>query len=183
MPTTSYKNAARFLVLISASLCVHFAESFLSLSDVSKGSHKGKCNNIIMPVWKLSSHKEDSITDDEQVRTKDELTEPIIRPKSQSVSNNAPTTFVGVQQAMHMMGTSPRRVFLSVASSTAIALIANLFGITSNILSQLPEDISEKFGLDYVYPRNGFKRVTARSTSGVGKCSFLIPKDWVADTG
>lgn len=175
--------AVRFLVLLPACLCVNYAESFqipCSFSDVSKGSHKGKRT---MPMWKLSSHENDNISGDEQVRTNDEFTEPIIPQKSQPLFNNPPTSFIGIQQTMRMMGTSPRRVFLSVASSTAIALIANLFGITSHILSQLPEDISEKFGLDYVYPRNGFKRVTARSTSGIGKCSFLIPKDWVADTG
>lgn len=91
-----------------------------------------------------------------------------------------------IERMMQMMGTSPRRIFLSVGSSMTIALIANFFGITSSILSQLPEDFSENLGLDHVYPRDGFKRVTARSSTGrgnVAKCSFLIPKEWVADTG
>ncbi|KAL3791677.1 hypothetical protein HJC23_003934 [Cyclotella cryptica] len=93
---------------------------------------------------------------------------------------------VDIQRLMQVMGTSPRRIFLSVGSSLTIALIANFFGITSSILSLLPEDFSENFGLDYVYPRDGFKRVTAQSNTGRGsiaKCSFLIPKEWVADTG
>lgn len=63
-------------------------------------------------------------------------------------------------------------------------MVANLFGVTSNILSQLPAEFSEQSGLDFVYPRDGFKRVVARSsTGGTGEVSFLIPKDWVADTG
>ena len=43
-------------------------------------------------------------------------------------------------------------------------------------------------GLDTFYPRGDCKRVVVRSTntagipSNVGKCSFLIPKEWVADT-
>ena len=84
---------------------------------------------------------------------------------------------------MRMMGTSPRRVFLSVISSTFIAFAANFFGITSNLLSALPETFVEKSGLDSVYPRGDYKRVTVRGSFGSsGKCSFVIPKDWVADT-
>ena len=43
-------------------------------------------------------------------------------------------------------------------------------------------------GLDTFYPRGDFKRVVVRSNnnagipSSAGKCSFLIPKEWVADT-
>ncbi|KAL9180891.1 hypothetical protein ACHAXT_009696 [Thalassiosira profunda] len=98
-----------------------------------------------------------------------------------------------IARAMMLMGTSPRRIFLSLASSTAIALAANLFGITSNLLAVLPEDFSETTGFDTYYPRGGYKRVVVRggssgggvpgTASGSTKCSFLIPQDWVADTG
>lgn len=102
--------------------------------------------------------------------------------RPQEASNVPPP--VDVRRLMQIMGTSPRRIFLSTASSITIALVANFFGITSNILSQLPEEFSENSGLDYVYPRGGFKRVSVKSsTGGGGKCSFLIPKEWVADTG
>ena len=80
------------------------------------------------------------------------------------------------------MGTSPRRVFLSVLTSSFIALAANFFGVTSNLLSTLPESFAEKTGLDLFYPRGDYKRVTVRGDVGQGKCSFVIPKDWVADT-
>ena len=99
------------------------------------------------------------------------------------------------QQLLSLMGTSPRRIFLSLTTSTAIALTTNLFGITSSILSSLPEDAVEKLGgIDTFYPRGNHKRVIVRgvskssvpgvpsTTANSGKCTYLIPKDWVADT-
>jgi len=99
------------------------------------------------------------------------------------------------QQLLSLMGTSPRRIFLSLTTSTAIAVTTNLFGITSNILSIIPEDTVEKLGgIDTFYPRGNYKRVIVRgvskssvpgvpsTTSNSGKCTYLIPKDWVADT-
>ena len=101
---------------------------------------------------------------------------------------------------MAMMGTSPRRVFTSAVASTGIALSANLFGVTSTLLTALPEEVVEPTGLDTYFPRDGYKRVVARGSppppslganalpspaaaGGVGsKCSFLVPADWVADT-
>jgi len=98
-----------------------------------------------------------------------------------------------ITDMMKLMGTSPRRIFLSVGTASSIALTANFFGITSNLLSVLPEEFSEETGLDTYYPRGDFKRVIVRSGLGllgggsvggsICKCSFLIPKDWVADTG
>ncbi|KAL7548050.1 hypothetical protein ACHAWF_011337 [Thalassiosira exigua] len=103
-------------------------------------------------------------------------------------------------RAMALLGTSPRRIFLSASSAASIALVGNLFGITSDLLSALPEDAVEKTGLDAYYPRGDFKRVvvrggggggdpgisaatTAGGGGGGGKCTFLVPKEWVADTG
>lgn len=98
-------------------------------------------------------------------------------------------------RALALMGTSPRRIFLSLASSATIALSANFFGVTSNLLALLPEEFTETSGLDSVYPRGDYKRVFVRATgsmNGFGftssrsdssRCSFLIPKEWVADTG
>eukprot|EP00571_Detonula_confervacea_P014646 CAMPEP_0172309080 /NCGR_PEP_ID=MMETSP1058-20130122/9478_1 /TAXON_ID=83371 /ORGANISM="Detonula confervacea, Strain CCMP 353" /LENGTH=394 /DNA_ID=CAMNT_0013021633 /DNA_START=187 /DNA_END=1371 /DNA_ORIENTATION=- len=112
-----------------------------------------------------------------------------------SSNNNNKNNDPSLAQIMSLMGTSPRRVFLSLASSTTIALAANLFGVTSNILSALPEEAVEKSGLDSYYPRGDYKRMTVRGAAGTtisnngiatsnnsGKCSFLIPKEWVADT-
>ena len=68
--------------------------------------------------------------------------------QTQSSATTATTTELlpTPTQLMSMMGTSPRRVFLSAASSTAIALSANFFGVTSNLLEVLPEEFSEKTG-------------------------------------
>eukprot|EP00978_Attheya_sp_CCMP212_P004753 scaffold10422_cov55-Attheya_sp.AAC.1 len=54
---------------------------------------------------------------------------------------------------MNALGTSPERIALSFASSGLIALAANLFGITSGVLSVLPDDLVESTGLDGYYPR------------------------------
>eukprot|EP00580_Thalassiosira_gravida_P002761 CAMPEP_0201599498 /NCGR_PEP_ID=MMETSP0492-20130828/922_1 /ASSEMBLY_ACC=CAM_ASM_000837 /TAXON_ID=420259 /ORGANISM="Thalassiosira gravida, Strain GMp14c1" /LENGTH=400 /DNA_ID=CAMNT_0048062081 /DNA_START=32 /DNA_END=1234 /DNA_ORIENTATION=- len=111
--------------------------------------------------------------------------------RQQFRGNNNPDPY-SPAQIMSIMGTSPRRIFLSLSSSTAIALAANFFGITSNVLSALPPEFGEKSGLDTYYPRGDYKRAVVRaaasnSVSGIpsssGKCSFLIPKEWVADTG
>ena len=78
---------------------------------------------------------------------------------------------------MMAMGTSPRRILLSSLSATGIALAGNLYGLTSNLLNQIPEPIVESTGLDTYYPRGEYKRI--RSKEGY---SFVIPKEWVGDT-
>lgn len=78
---------------------------------------------------------------------------------------------------MKAMGTSPRRIFLSSLSATGIALTGNLYGVTSNLLTKVPESLVESTGLDTYYPRGDFKRF--RSSEGY---TFVIPKEWVGDT-
>ncbi|KAK1747464.1 PsbP domain-containing protein [Skeletonema marinoi] len=128
------------------------------------------------------SSEEDEATSalTQQQPTENTSTEPVQRPRieNQRRSNNEPSPL----DLMRAMGTSPRRVFLSVLTSTFIAFAANFFGVTSNLLSTLPESFAEKTGLDQFYPRGDYKRVTVRGDVGQGKCSFVIPKDWVADT-
>jgi len=77
---------------------------------------------------------------------------------------------------MEALGTSPRRIFLSLSSATGIALAGNLFGVTSKLLTLLPEDVVEESGLDTYFPRGDFKRCVGEGYS------FVIPKEWVADT-
>ena len=77
---------------------------------------------------------------------------------------------------MRAMGTNPRRIFLSLTTSTSIALAANFLGITSNLLGSVPSEVVESTGLDTYYPVNGFKRF-----NGSGY-TLTIPKEWVADT-
>lgn len=54
---------------------------------------------------------------------------------------------------MRAMGTSPRRILLSGLSATTIALAGNLFGITSQLLTVIPEDAVEASGVDTYFPR------------------------------
>ena len=108
------------------------------------------------------------------------------------------------EQLMAAIGTSPRRIFLSLSSAAGIALAGNLFGVTSKLLEVVPEPAVEASGLDTYFPRGkafvgrptvercsnyvvgrfclvaiflgDFKRVKGRGYT------FLIPKEWVADT-
>lgn len=146
----------------------------------------------LLPKRVLYSQNENGDTDNNS--SPQSINEPQVNVSPQNpptIRNKEPS----ISDMMRIMGTSPRRIFLSIGSATSIALTANFFGITSNLLSALPEEFSETTGLDSFYPRNDFKRVTVRNGlsgmagAGVGgnpticKCSFLIPKDWVADTG
>jgi ABC-type lipoprotein release transport system permease subunit len=60
---------------------------------------------------------------------------------------------------MRALGTSPRRIFLSILSGTAIALTGNFLGITSTLLTTISEETVEKTGLDVYYPRGEYKLV------------------------
>ena len=77
---------------------------------------------------------------------------------------------------MQALGTSPRRILLSLLSGTGIALAGNLFGVTSLLLQNVDEDIVEETGLDTYFPRGNFKRARTQDYT------FTIPKEWVADT-
>jgi hypothetical protein len=93
-------------------------------------------------------------------------------PKQETLKNSPPPT----TDWMRALGTSPRRIFLSVASASSIALLGNLGGLTSNLLSLVPEDTVETTGLDIYYPRNGSKRIRTN------EYTFCIPQEWLADT-
>lgn len=60
------------------------------------------------------------------------------------------------QQVMTAMGTSPRRILLSFASATGIALAANFLGVTSRLLEVVPENTVESTGLDTYFPRGEY---------------------------
>uniref|UniRef100_A0A7S1YTF4 PsbP C-terminal domain-containing protein n=1 Tax=Ditylum brightwellii TaxID=49249 RepID=A0A7S1YTF4_9STRA len=100
--------------------------------------------------------------------------------KSDSKTNGTPSSQPAptAKELMNAMGTTPRRIFLSLLSSTFIALIANFVGVTSALLGSIPEDLVEQTGLDGYYPRGGFKRFR----SGEYGYTVLLPKEWVADT-
>jgi hypothetical protein len=78
---------------------------------------------------------------------------------------------------MRALGTSPRRIVLSILSGTAIALTGNFLGITSTLLTTISEETVEKTGLDVYYPRGEYKRCRTSSLY-----TFVVPSEWVADT-
>ena len=116
-----------------------------------------------------SSPPGESIDKDESVRE-----EPT--PPSSVVVPAKPSDDMTAQEIMAALGTNPRRITVSLLSATAIALAGNLFGITSRLLESIPETTVEKTGLDLYFPRGNYKRVRGNGYS------FVIPKDWVADT-
>lgn len=98
--------------------------------------------------------------------------EPTFKPVAvrQEPSRLSPST------AMAAMGTSPRRIFLSFLSASSIALAGNFLGVTSKLLTAVPEDVVEASYLDTYFPRGDFKRVRGKGYT------FVIPREWVADT-
>ncbi|KAL3939228.1 MAG: hypothetical protein SGBAC_006017 [Bacillariaceae sp.] len=74
------------------------------------------------------------------------------------------------------MGTNPRRLLLGNLSAAGIALAGNFLGVTSKLLTAVPEEVVEKSYLDTYYPRGDFKRCRSKGYT------FVIPKEWVADT-
>ena len=57
------------------------------------------------------------------------------------------------REIMNALGTSPRRILLSVLSASAIALGGNFLGVTSWVETLFPEDVIEATGLDTYFPR------------------------------
>lgn len=117
-----------------------------------------------------SSSKSNGINIDDDLDTKKNQEER----KPSIVSQREPTA----NDLMKAMGTSPRRIFLSSLSSIAIALLGNLFGITSNLLTLFSEDTIQRTSLDIYYPRGNFKRYKSQNY----QYTFVYPKEWVADT-
>ena len=60
---------------------------------------------------------------------------------------------VRAQDIMLALNTSPRRLFLGTLSATGIALAGNFLGVTSQLLTLVPESAVESTGLDTYFPR------------------------------
>jgi len=80
------------------------------------------------------------------------------------------------QDLMFALGTNPRRIFLSFLSGTGIALGGNFLGVTSRLLTTISEEQVEATGIDTYFPRGDYKRCRTE------EYTFVIPKEWVADT-
>lgn len=128
----------------------------------------------------LSSNNDDGESFSELTRTTsstgvDETSESSSK-ETKKMRTSRETLGPSMGEVMSALGTSPRRVFISLSSAVGIGLAGNLFGVTSNVLQAVPEDLVEQVGLDTYYPRGNYKRYNGRSYS------LLIPKEWVADT-
>lgn len=125
-----------------------------------------------------------SSNDDQQASTTADVagTTEIINGNAPTTADPSQTEFrsapagPSAQDLMMAMGTSPRRIFLSFVSATGIALGGNFLGVTSNLLTTLPEDQVEATGIDTYFPRGEYKRCRTP------EYTFVVPKEWVADT-
>ena len=160
------------LGIIGSSILLHGIDAFVSKS------HSVSLNTILM------SNESDMAGNDQslpasQGTEKMESTESIrIDAFSKEPSSQQQKPVPTPELFMKAMNTSPRRIVLSTITSSAIALTANFCGVTSNILSAVPESTVEKSGLDSFYPRGDMKRFK----SGEFQYTFVVPKEWVQDT-
>jgi hypothetical protein len=67
-----------------------------------------------------------------------------------------PSRSLSAKELMRAMGTNPRRIFLGVSSATGIALVGNFLGITSQLLTLVPESVLEPTGIDTYFPRGTY---------------------------
>lgn len=126
----------------------------------------------------VESRKENSFsgekdTESTELRRNDNKNQETTTMQSQSQSSQQGPS---VQDLMLAMGTNPRRIVLSLVSATGIALVGNLFGVTSRLLTAIPEEQVEATGLDTYFPRGDFKRCQTQ------EYTYVVPKEWLADT-
>ena len=206
VPTTIYNSGSnRFVVLIKMGFYLLVAiiggvfilhaqatDGFTIISPQHQQQLSTWTHSCSGSRYERQTNLNADLHDDESSDSSNESSTIIMDEQQQSTSSSSPNNDYTPMQMLSLMGTSPRRIFLSLTASTTIALAANLFGITSNILSSLPEETAEKTKLDTFYPRGDYKRVFVKginnkldgisSSTTSGKCTFLIPKEWVADT-
>jgi hypothetical protein len=72
-------------------------------------------------------------------------------PLKRQAQQKAPQ--LSTNDIMRAMGTSPRRIAISFLSASGIALAGNFLGVTSLLLTAVPEDAVEATGLDSYFPR------------------------------
>jgi hypothetical protein len=154
--TTTINHSRRAIVVVSAS----------SDKDENPGGSadeqtKGNQNSVI-----------NITTDDDRKNNQQQA----VRSKSSSSSSPPPPPSPTAQDLMLAMGTNPRRIALSIFSATGIALAGNFLGVTSRLLTVIPEDKVEATGIDTYFPRGNFKRC---QTDGY---TYVLPSEWVADT-
>jgi hypothetical protein len=123
-----------------------------------------------------SSKEDDDVVSVDQDETKIDSVADVVKPVRTLQPRPASSSSMSATGYMRAMGTSPRRIVLSFLSASGIALAGNFLGVTSNLLTAIPEKTVEASGLDTYFPRGDFKRCRSKGYT------FVIPKEWVADT-
>ena len=152
-------------LIVSATICIYMMSL---MNDVVSGFHVRKQFlfrtrksgfNVSFGKSPISSDSDDVVSDfvefiesrqDANVETEKRTYSENTKEDKESIPPVSPN------QAMKAMKTSPRRIAISLITSSMIALGTNFLGGTSTILSLLPEDTVERSGLDTYYPRGMF---------------------------
>jgi hypothetical protein len=169
------------LLMMTSSFCmprgVVVVEAYVS-SHGRRSSSSSSSSSYIKPLLvSPPPFSEDEINDTATaaaVEVSSEMKPPLVQTKSEYPP--AHPIELTPNDMMRALGTSPRRIVLSLISSTGIALAGNLFGITSQILTCVNENVVEATGLDTYFPRGDYKRIRTVDYT------FVIPAVWVADT-
>jgi hypothetical protein len=143
-----------FLVLVALDFLVDRAAAFITSSSLPSTSP-----NYPSVIFSSPSSEEDivvskdpdqSLSDDEKLEKRKK--EKPLSLQTQSRSPSSPSQ-PSASDIMRALGTSPRRIFLSLTSATGIALAGNFLGVTSNLLTKVPEEVVEASQLDTYFPR------------------------------
>jgi hypothetical protein len=161
--------------------------------------HRSSRTSIALCASPSTDEEDTPIKPDKIVETA-EIPEPITRFERQQ-----PPPQLSANDMMRALGTSPRRITLGVLSASGIALAGNFLGVTSRLLTAVPEETVEKTQLDTYFPRVSSKSSRCGSQVQVyvhtetqliifvtilqgdfKRCrsrgyTFVIPKEWVPD--
>lgn len=139
-------------------LCVQSSSAFQAPHAISsyiassrKISTSRRASNEEEPIVGTVSPESSSTNDDSGTRTLASSPAPSTQP--QEFQQVPPPPPVSVDQMMAALGTNPRRILLGNLSAAGIALAGNFLGVTSKLLTAVPEDVVEKTSLDTYFPR------------------------------
>jgi hypothetical protein len=161
--TTTINHSRRAIVVVSAS---SDKDEKPSSDTTIGGSADEQINENQNSVINITTDDDRKNNQQQAVRSK----------SSSSSSSSPPPPSPTAQDLMLAMGTNPRRIALSIFSATGIALAGNFLGVTSRLLTVIPEDKVEATGLDTYFPRGNFKRCQT------DEYTYVLPSEWVADT-
>jgi hypothetical protein len=114
-----------------------------------------------------------------------EAAEQVYSPPSSSssrISENSGPSWGEFSRDLERNGVSPTRFVGFTLLTLVLALGANFAGVTSGLLSALPQSAQETVRasrLDQIYNFGGFRRYYSPSQS----FEFLYPEQWLADSG